>query len=194
MSPGKLVLLIGPSGVGKSVVLKKLRAMEPELHFPLSATTRPRRPREGDELYHFLTDAEFDASLKDGKFLEWAQVHGGPRYGTLIDEILPAIDAGKTVVREVDVQGFDSIRNHPLFAAPSPRYRLISLFLLPESVDQLIAHITKRAPMEQEELKRRLRSMERELGYAEFCTHRITSHEGKLDDVVREAAEIIRRS
>src|SRR5438128_2145060 len=120
MSPGKLVLLMGPSGVGKSVILKKLRAKHSEFHFPRSATTRARREREGDDLYHFVTDAEFDRLLKENKVLEWATVHAGARYGTLIDEIIPFIEKGQTVIREVDVQGFDSIRRHSLFAEPTP--------------------------------------------------------------------------
>ena len=62
---GKLVLLMGPSGVGKSVILKELRKRHPELHFPRSATTRARRPHEGDDLYHFVTDVQFDAFIQE---------------------------------------------------------------------------------------------------------------------------------
>lgn len=186
MHPGKLVLLIGPSGVGKSVILQRLRTKHAELHFPRSATTRAKRPKENDTLYRFLTEAEFDAFLADGKFLEWAQVHGGARYGTLLEEILPAIETGKTVVREVDVQGFESIRSHALFSGESPAYSLQSIFLLPESTQQLVAHITKRAPMAEEELQRRLKSMEHELTFAPLCTLQVQSREGKLGDAVEE--------
>ena len=121
---GKLVLILGPSGVGKSVILKKLRERHPELHFPRSATTRARREGEGDDLYRFLPEAAFDALLSDGEFLETAIVHGGARYGTLKNEIVPAIELGKTVVREVDVQGFDSISRSPLFGGPGAAYLL----------------------------------------------------------------------
>src|SRR3989338_3507170 len=101
MAKGKLDLIIGPSGVGKSVILRTLREAHPELHFPRSATTRPRRDGEGNELYRFVSDEEFDQLIADNQFLEWAIVHGGERYGTLTEEIIPAIEEGKIVVREV---------------------------------------------------------------------------------------------
>src|SRR3989338_7156313 len=129
--PGKLVLIMGPSGVGKSVILKKLRALHPEFHFPKSATTRPKREAEGSELYHFLNDEEFDALIANKKVLEFARVHGGGRYGTLVDEIIPAIKQGKTVIREVDVQGFQSIQKNPLFSGKEAPYKLQSIFILP---------------------------------------------------------------
>ncbi len=177
---------MGPSGVGKSVILKELRKRHPELHFPRSATTRSRRPREGDDLYHFVTDAEFDQLLSEGKFLEWATVHQGARYGTLLEEIIPMIEAGKTVVREVDVQGFESIRTHSLFAGASAPYVLQSIFIAPENTQQLIARIKKRAPISEEELARRIASMEKELAYAPLCSARIVNYEGKLAGVVEE--------
>lgn len=184
MAQGKLVLLIGPSGVGKSVILKTLRDKFPQLVFPRSATTRPRRPGEGDELYHFVTDVEFDAWLENGKFLEWAQVHKGARYGTLLSEILPAIDAGKVVVREVDVQGFLSIRVNSHFSGGTPQYRLQTMFILPESESQLVQHITKRSPMEKEELQRRIDSVRHELQHAPLTDVQITNHEGRLADTI----------
>lgn len=183
---GKLVLVIGPSGVGKSVILKKLRAKHPQLHFPRSATTRARREGESGDLYHFMTDAEFDALLAKGGFLETAVVHGGARYGTLKDEILPWIEQGKTVVREVDVQGFDSIRNDPLFAGSSAPYRLISVFILPENPEQLATRIKNRSAMSEEELARRLESMKKELAYADLCTAKILNRDGKLEETVKD--------
>lgn len=191
MTKGKLTLIIGPSGVGKSVILKRLREKHPELHFPKSATTRERRAKEGDDLYHFVSDAEFAKLLKDNALLESAVVHGGASYGTLFDEIIPPIEQGKTVVREVDVQGFDNIRAHPLFAAPFASHRLQSIFILPEDKEQLIAHITKRAPIADDELQRRIKSMERELAYAELCDHQVRNVEGKLDETIKEVEKYL---
>ena len=188
---GKLVLIIGPSGVGKSAILHALREKHGDLVFPRSATTRERREGEGDELYHFLSDHEFDSLVEDGNVLEWAVVHGGARYGTLTDEIIPAIDDGCIVIREVDVQGFDSIRNHRSFRGDSAPYTLESIFILPESKAQLISHITERAPMEEDELQRRLASMEHELDYASHCDFQIVNAEGKLDDTVAQVEGIL---
>ena len=183
MPHGKLVLIIGPSGVGKSVILKRLREKHPEFVFPRSATTRARRPGEGDDLYHFVTEDEFSAWLKEGKFLEWAQVHQGARYGTLLSEIGPAIEQGSHVIREVDVQGFQSIRKHPHFVKGGA-YPLQTIFILPESEEQLVSHITKRAPMAKEELARRLESMKKELAVAPETDIQIRNPEGKLNDTI----------
>lgn len=188
---GKLVLIIGPSGVGKSVLLRHLRTSRPELHFPRSATTRARRQGEGEELYRFVSEAEFSALEEQKKFLETAVVHGVGRYGTLIDEIIPAIMEGKTVVREVDVQGFDSISKNALFNGQNHLYELQSIFIQPENTEQLIRRIQKRAPISEDELQRRIRSMEKEFAYAEQCTHKVLNKEGQLDETIQEVERLI---
>jgi len=186
-----LALIIGPSGVGKSVVLRSLKSRHPEFVFPRSATTRERRPGEGDDLYRFVTDAAFDALVKEGKVLEWATVHGGARYGTLADEIIPAIEKGKTVVREVDIQGFHSIRNHALFSGAHPRFPLCSVFILPENRAQLIERIRRRSPIAEDELKRRIASMDRELADASLCTAQVMNRDGKIGETVQKVEEVI---
>ena len=188
---GKLVLIIGPSGVGKSVILQALKDRHPELHFPRSATTRQRREGEGDDLYHFVSDEKFDALIEQQKVLEYAVVHGKERYGTLVDEIIPHIEEGTIVVREVDVQGFDSIRKHKYFREENSDYQLQSIFILPESKKQLIAHITERAPIGDEELARRLASMENELDHAADCDVQVVNKEGKLEEAIEEVESAI---
>lgn len=192
-STGKLVLIIGPSGVGKSVVLRSLMKRHPEWVFPRSATTRARRSGEGDDLYRFLSDAEFDALVAQGKVLEWAQVHEGARYGTLEEEIVPALAQAKTVVREVDIQGFHSIRAHALFAGEAVRFPLLSIFILPESRTKLIERIRRRAPISEEELQRRMVSVDRELADAALCTAQVVNREGKLEETVRQVEGVIDR-
>ncbi len=188
---GKLVLIIGPSGVGKSVILRELKKRHPEIVFPRSATTRLRRAGESDELYKFVTEEEFDALIEKGDLLEWAVVHGGARYGTIASEILPAIEKGKIVIREVDVQGFDSIRSHRHFRGSEALYPLQSIFILPESKEQLIEHIRKRAPIAGEELTRRIASVEHELKYAENCDERVINREGKIREAISEVERLL---
>src|SRR3989338_6544046 len=108
---GKLFLIVGPSGSGKSSVLKGLKAAHPEHTYPLSATTRPMREGEKEgEIYNFYTQKRFEEGLKNGEFLEHALVHQSHYYGTLKKPIMEALEGGKTLVREVDIQGFDSIK------------------------------------------------------------------------------------
>ncbi len=190
-SQGKLVLLIGPSGVGKSVILKRLRATHPELHFPRSATTRQQRDGEGTELYHFVTEEEFSDMERNGKFLETAVVHGVGHYGTMVDEIVPMIEQGKTVVREVDVQGFESISKNPLFAGNSAPYHLQSIFILPENTEQLVKRIQNRAPISADELQRRVASMEKELAFADGCTHKVINKDGELEKTIADVEQLI---
>jgi len=191
MAKGKLVLIIGPSGVGKSVILRKLRDSHGEIVFPRSATTRPRRPREGDELYRFVTDDAFNTLIANEAFLEYATVHGGARYGTLLSEIIPHIEKGKIVVREVDVQGFESIREHPIFMKDGGTHALQTIFILPESAEQLLAHIQKRAPMEDEELRRRIASMKKELLVAPETDVQVINREGRIDETISEVERAI---
>lgn len=191
MAKGKLVLIIGPSGVGKSVILTSLRERHPEFHFPKSATTRKRREHEGSDLYRFVTEEEFDTLEEKGKLLEWAVVHGGARYGTLKEEIVPQIEQGKVVVREVDVQGFDHLRSHPYFRGDGAPYRLQSVFILPESEEQLVMHITKRAPMADRELRRRIASMKKELLYAKECDVQVVNAEGRIEETIARVEEVI---
>ncbi len=188
---GKLVLIIGPSGVGKSVILKRLRAQHADFHFPRSATTRQRRDGEGTDLYHFVTEEQFADMEKNGKFLETAVVHGVGHYGTMVDEIVPMIKEGKTVVREVDVQGFQSITHNPLFAGDTAPYKLQSIFILPENTEQLVRRIQNRAPISDDELQRRILSMDKELAFADGCTHKVINVDGKLEETIREVERLI---
>jgi len=189
-STGKLVLLIGPSGVGKSAILRAIRKNHPEFHYPKSATTRARRQGEGDDLYHFVSEAEFQDLLSHGKLLEYAIVHGSDHYGTLVDEIIPPIKNGKIVIREVDVQGFVSIQNNPNFL-PESKHRLQSIFIMPENREQLMERIQNRAPISDDELQRRLHSMDKELAYASHCTNIVTNRDGRLEETISEVETLI---
>ena len=179
---GRLVLLVGPSGSGKGTVLALLREWHPEWVFPVSATTRAPRPGERDgQTYFFLSEEEFLAREKAGDFLETAVVHGGARYGTLASQIVPQVQKGKIVVREVDIAGFHSLKKH--FSPPVLR----SIFLLPPPKAVLVRRLRERSPIGEEELARRMASLQRELPVASECDVQIEPQEGNPAAVARAA-------
>src|SRR6059058_6051339 len=109
---GRVVVLSGPSAVGKSTVVRCLREQIPNLHFSVSATTRAPRPGEVDGIdYHFVSADRFQQLIDDGSLLEWAEIHGGlHRSGTLAGPVRDAVDAGHPVLIEVDLDGARAVK------------------------------------------------------------------------------------
>jgi guanylate kinase len=184
---GKLFIISGPSGVGKGTVISELKKAHKDFVFPISHTTREIRPGEKDgETYHYISKDEFRKGIDAGEFLEWAQVHRKNYYGTLKKPILDALEAGKIIVREVDVQGFHSIR------AVVPRGNLVTIFIKAKSKEDLIARITKRGKLPEDEMKRRMESMEKELAIAPEFDHQVWSLENRIPECVGAVEEIIK--
>jgi len=154
---GRLVVLVGPSAVGKSTVVRCVREHLPELVFSVSATTRAPRPGEVDGRdYRFVTRAEFDAMVEAGDLLEWAEIHGGlQRSGTPAGPVREALAEGKNVLLEVDLEGARSVR------AVMPEARLV--FLAPPSWEELVARLTSRGTETPEVIERRLETARVEL-------------------------------
>ncbi len=187
---GKIFFFSGPSGVGKGTLINMFREKHPEWVFPPSCTTRDPRPGEVDgETYFFITQKEFTQRIDDGEFLEWAEVHGGNRYGTLRHKLVDPISGGKIVIREFDVQGYLQARER------LPREDFVSIFVAPEHGEQeLIDRILKRAPMPDEEIERRMVSTRKELAASSEYDHVIISREDKLDQLLADVEEIIASS
>ncbi|MQY29069.1 guanylate kinase [Nocardia aurantia] len=154
---GRLVVLVGPSAVGKSTVVRCVRERLPELVFSVSATTRAPRPGEVDGRdYRFVTRAEFDAMIEQGDLLEWADIHGGlQRSGTPAAPVRTAIAAGKPVLIEVDLAGARSIR--------TTMPEALHVFLAPPSWDVLVERLTGRGTESPEVIERRLQTARTEL-------------------------------
>ncbi|MBI2639028.1 guanylate kinase [Candidatus Peregrinibacteria bacterium] len=186
MPQGKLFLILGPSGSGKGTVINYLRKKFPQAVFPLSCTTRPPRPGESDgEVYHFLTKDEFQKKINTGEFLEWAVVHHDNFYGTLKQPILDALAAGKIVIREVDMQGVESIRKI------LPSGQVIAIFITAPSWENLKHRILGRSKIPQEELEQREKSFEREMEFSKKCDFVVMSEEGKIQEYCEKVSEII---
>lgn len=184
---GILVLIMGPSGVGKGTIIGQIKQRHPDYVFPLSATTRPmRRGEKNGDVYHFWSKERFEEGIANDEFLEWAIVHKDYRYGTLKQPILEALEQGKVVIREIDVQGFFSIREK------MDKNQFISVFISPPSFDTLRKHILKRGKMEQETLMKRFESAEKELQVAKECDYDVVNEEGNVAKAVEEVERIIK--
>jgi len=184
---GKLFLIVGPSGVGKGTVIALLKAKHPEYVFPISATTRQPRPGEKDgATYHFVSKKKFEEMIKKGDLLEYAIVHNKEYYGTLKKPILEALEKGKTVIREVDMQGCESILK--VF----PKENLVSIFLTVPDKQDLIDRILKRGKLPEEEIQRRMQSAEKEFAKGgRICDYQVPSLTGKVEQCVAEVERII---
>lgn len=183
---GKLILILGSSGSGKGTVLDALRKNHSDFVFPVSCTTRQPRPGEKNgEVYYFISKEEFKKRIADGDFLEWAEVHGENFYGTLKSEILTPLEAGKTVVREVDVQGLRSIREL------LPHEKFCSIFLTVSGWDTLRHRILKRSLLPEEEMNRRRESFLKEKEWEKECDVVIVSVEGEIDRLIADVENAI---
>lgn len=166
---GKLVVISGPSGVGKTTLLRRLLAALPALVPSVSATTRPPRKGEQDGVdYHFLAPEAFERRREAGEFLECCRVYGRQHwYGTLVDEVAPRLAAGKWVVLEIDVEGTLSIlEKYP---------EAITIFVEPSHPDQLLERLQGRGTESPEAMARRLEVAHRELRQSHHYQHRVVN-------------------
>jgi guanylate kinase len=175
---GRLIVVAGPTAVGKGTVLARIREQHPDLHFSVSATTRQPRTGEVDGVhYYFVSNAEFDQLIERGEMLEWALVHGVNRYGTPRQPILDAIGRGQSVILEIDIQGARLVKR----AMPEA----VLVFLAPPSWDELVRRLKGRGTEDEAEQLRRLQTAE-----AEFAAQ----HEFDVvivNDVVDDAAQAV---
>ncbi|HEY9409826.1 MAG TPA: guanylate kinase [Jiangellaceae bacterium] len=158
-SAPQVIVLSGPTAVGKTTVVKTLRAAHPELWISVSVTTRPPRPREIDgQHYHFVDDATFDKMIDNGEFLEWAVVHQRAKYGTPRAPVEKAVREGHSVLLEIELQGARQVRE----TMPEALF----VFLAPPSWEELVRRLVGRGTESEEERERRLTTAREELAAA----------------------------
>ena len=179
LSAPLLVVLSGPSGVGKDAVIQELRGFDRPWHFAVTATTRPMRPGERDgEDYIFIDSETFHRMRERDEFLEYAEVYGR-WYGVPRSQARDALRLGKDVILKIDVQGAATIRS----IAPEA----LLIFLLPPSVEALHLRLTGRKTESAEELERRLSTAEEELTRVREYDYRVVNED---DGLQRAAADI----
>lgn len=158
-SHGRLVVLSGPGGVGKSSVAKALR-LRNEFWVSVSATTRAPRANEKNGVdYYFYTDEQFDEAIKEDKFLEWA-AFAGARYGTPKKPVMDALSHGKNVLLEIDIDGAKQVKAH------EPKALLV--FLEPPTWEELVARLEGRGTDSEERRAARLALAQQELAQASY--------------------------
>jgi len=153
---GRLVVLAGPTAVGKGTIAAEIRKNHPEIWISVSATTR--RPRPGEvhgRHYRFVSDRDFDELVETGQLLEWAVVHRGARYGTPRKPVEEALAAGRPALLEIDLQGARQVRR----TMPEALF----VFLAPPSWEELVRRLVGRGTETPEERERRLRTAREEL-------------------------------
>jgi guanylate kinase len=152
---GRLIVLAGPSGVGKGAIVARLLAALPDLELSISATTRRPRPREDEgRHYYFVDRADFDRMIAAGGFLEWADIFG-ERYGTPREPVERALAAGRDVLVEIDVQGARQVK------AANPGAYMV--FIKPPSLAELERRLRTRATETDQQVRRRLAKASDEL-------------------------------
>jgi guanylate kinase len=166
----RLVVLAGPTAVGKGTVAAEVRATHPEVWISVSATTR--RPRPGEENgvhYWFVSDDEFDRMVADGDLLEWAVVHKAARYGTPRQPVDLALASGRPAMLEIDLQGARQVRR----TMPDALF----VFLKPPSWEELVRRLVGRGTESAEERTRRLETAREELAAETEFDVTIVNHE-----------------
>lgn len=168
MKPGKLIVLSGPGGVGKSTIVNEIRKRE-DFYFSVSATTRKPRAGEIDGVsYHFVDDSRFDRLVENGEFLEWANFAGN-RYGTLREPVRNALKGGLNVLLEIEIAGARQIR------ASEPESILV--FLEPPSFAELEGRIRGRGTDSEERIQDRLELARQELEAAREFDLIVVNHQ-----------------
>lgn len=163
---GSIIVLSGPSGVGKSTIIKKVREKMPDLRFSVSCTTRPMRNGETPDVdYHFLSKEEFLRRREAGDFIESAEVFAN-FYGTLKSEVMSIAEKGENVVLDIDVQGalqiMDKAKNDPMLAK-----EVEFIFIVPPSMAELERRLRSRATDSEEQISLRLGKAAHELSFWE---------------------------
>jgi len=178
-----LIVISGPSGVGKDAVIARMKQRHYPFHYVVTATTRPKRPTEQDGIhYHFYNRTGFERLITANGLIEWAQVYGN-YYGVPRSEVEKALKAGKDTVVKVDVQGAATIKK----LVPEA----VFIFIMPPAVDELKRRLSARNSESPTDFERRLAKVEEEVATLPMFDYVVVNHQDRLDEAIEKIAAII---
>jgi guanylate kinase len=178
---GRLIVVSGPSGAGKSSLIREALGAVPELAYSVSATTRPARPGEVDgEHYVFLSREEFERWIDKGKFLEWAP-YSGNLYGTLEGKVQEMLDAGRSVILEIELQGARQVRQK--------RPDAVMVFVRAPSLEETRRRLSGRATETAEAMETRLATAVGEVAARDEFDYEVVN--GEWERARRDMIEIM---
>ena len=178
-----LIVLSGPSGVGKDAILSRMRESKCPLEYIVTVTTRPRRARERDNKdYRFISTEKFHAMIEHDELLEWANVYGN-LYGVPKEPIRQALESGKDTIVKVDVQGAATLKK----ILP----QAVFIFLIPPSMEELMLRLNQRHTELPFDLALRAKTAEEEIKQLPLFDYRVFSGRDKIDRAVSDIAAIL---
>jgi len=180
MTTGKLIIITGPSGVGKGTIVRELLQRHPQLYVSISATTRS--PRQGEvegENYYFMTRQQFQKMMEDGQLLEWAE-YTGNYYGTPRKPIEENLKQGKQIILEIEIIGARQVKNN--FSDT------LSIFILPPNLAELKSRLDNRGNNSETEIARRLERAQVEIQAATEFDYQI------INDNLEEALNLVEKA
>lgn len=182
-APPLVVIISGPSGVGKDTVVRRMEELGYPFHFVVTATSRPRRENEVDGRdYHFVTAQEFEEMIRKGELLEHAIVYGQYK-GIPKAHVRDALDSGKDVILRLDVQGAATVRR----LIPDA----VTIFLTAASEEELFQRLRTRKTEDAEQLRKRMETAREEMKRLPEFDYVVVNSDCNLDDAVHTIAAII---
>ena len=186
-----LIVVSAPSGAGKSTLCNRLVKERASVEYSISCTTRaPRGAEQDGEHYYFLSSKEFRQRVRRGEFLEHAKVHGN-RYGTLADTVQFAMEEGRHIILDIDVQGVHQLRSslQTMEERSLIRRGFLDIFIEPPSLEVLENRLRKRGTDSDAVIRKRLKNAAKEMQAAEEYTHRLVNDQ--LDPTYERLCQII---
>jgi len=178
-----LIVLSGPSGAGKDVVLARMKELDPSLEYITTITTRPKRAKETDNVdYHFISVESFQKMISDNELLEWANVYGN-WYGVPKQPVKQALDEGKDIIVKVDIQGAATIKK----ILP----QAVFIFLMPPSMEELTMRLKQRHTESPFDLALRIKTAEEEMKQLSSFDYIVVNKRDEIDLAVSQIEAII---